>query len=44
MLSGLERQVLEAAALERVLEEPYSTPGVGAVYRRLDAEGYLAAE
>ena len=44
MLSGLERQVLEAAALGRVVEEPDSAPAVGAVYRRLDAEGMLAAE
>ena len=44
MLSGLERQVLEAAALGRVVEEPDSAPAVGAVYRRLDADGMLSAE
>ncbi|WP_380161568.1 hypothetical protein [Kineococcus sp. R86509] len=44
ILSGLERAVLEAAADGHVLEEPESATAVGAVYRRLDADGYLAAE
>ncbi|MBB2903343.1 hypothetical protein FHR75_004185 [Kineococcus radiotolerans] len=44
MLSGLERQVLEAAALGRVVEEPDSAPAVGVVYRGHGAEGMLSAE
>lgn len=43
-LSGLERQVLEAAAVGRVLEEPDSAPAVGAAYRHLEQYGLLAAE
>lgn len=41
-LTGLEREVLERAALGHVLEEPDSARAVGEVY--LDAEGLLAAE
>jgi hypothetical protein len=44
VLSGLERQILEAAALCHVVEEPDFAPALSAVYRRLDAEGMLAAE
>lgn len=43
-LTGLERQVLEHAALGAVLEEPDSAAAVGATYRHLDAQGLLAAE
>ena len=43
-LSGLERLVLEAAAIHVVLEEVESACAVGAVYRRLDREGLVAAE
>lgn len=44
MLTGLERLVLEAAAVGQVLEEPESASAVGAVYRALDAQGLVEAE
>ena len=43
ILSGLQRQVPEAAAQGPVVEELDSALAVGAVYRRLDARGVIAA-
>lgn len=44
VVSGLDRQVLDAADLGFVLEEPESAAAVGAVYRRLDRDGLIEAE
>ncbi|PRY13026.1 hypothetical protein [Kineococcus rhizosphaerae] len=43
-LTGLERAVLEAAEQSHVLVEPESAEAVGAVYLRLNRDGFLDVE